>query len=181
MNFIKSRRSIRKYKDKPVPPKVVDKLLEAGQWAPSAMNRQPWQFVIITDKKIIRELSDKVKELGMKDSLLVKILLYAERFKSKEDTIFYNAPLLIMITANKKNQYARFDTGLAAQSMFLYAHSIGLGSCWIGFANFLNKEPAILKKLRIPEENELMAALIFGYPNEKPTRGRDKPVVLARF
>ncbi len=180
-SLIKSRRSIRKYLVKKVPDKIIDELIEVGTWAPSAMNRQPWEFVVITDKKVMKELSERVKELGLRDPALMKVSIYADRFKSKEDRIFYDAPLLILITANRRHSFAKFDTGLAVMNMMLYARALGLGSCWIGFANKLNEAKEILKKLRIPEENELLAALVFGYPDESPSSTREKPVILSRI
>ncbi len=60
---ISGRRSIRKYQDKPVPKEVVDKILNAGVWAPSGMNGQPWRFVVIQDRKTINKLSYRTKQI----------------------------------------------------------------------------------------------------------------------
>jgi nitroreductase len=60
------------------------------------------------------------------------------------------------------------DCGLAAENMFLEAYQLGLGSCFIGFANFLNQDPKLLAELGIPEDHDLLAPLIFGYPAESP-------------
>ena len=70
------------------------------------------------------------------------------------------------------------DCGLAAQNMFLAAYQAGLGSCFIGFAAFLNQDPKVLTEIGIPEDHELVAPLIFGYPNETPVSKSREPKVL---
>lgn len=165
---IKGRRSVRKYEDRTVPKEVIDKLLEAGVSAPSGMNAQPWRFVVIENKDTIKRLSQRTKDLLIKgqwpDSL-------KESLKLEKDVIFYDAPLLILMCV-PKNEVMRtvnlLDCGLAAENMFLKAYQEGLGSCFIGFACFLNQNPALLAEVGIPEDHELIAPLIFGYPAQKP-------------
>lgn len=164
------RRSIRKFEDKSVPKAVIDKLLEAGVWAPSGMNSQPWRFTVIENREIIDELSRRTKELVTKNMPLPENLQAA--FKSGKDVVFYGAPLLILISVNKKEEWKtinHLDCGLAAQNMFLAAYQAGLGSCFIGFAAFLNQDPKALAEVGIPEDHELVAPLIFGYPSETPS------------
>lgn len=166
-NCITGRRSVRKYQDKPVPKEVVDKILNAGVWAPSAMNDQPWRFVVIQDRKTINKLSDRTKQIASKLPVL------PEHFKSKEDVVFYGAPLVILISVPRREDSIRslniLDCGLAAQNMFLKAYEEGLGSCFIGFAEFLKQDPSILEEIGINKDMELLASLIFGYPADSPT------------
>ena len=166
---ITGRRSVRKFQDKPIPKEVVDKILNAGVWAPSGMNGQPWKFVVIQDRKIINKLSDKTKQITSTLPMPPKVL---EISRSKEDVVFYGAPLLILISVNKSKDPIRsmniLDCGLAAQNMFLKAYEEGLGSCFIGFADFLNMDPSILEEVGISKDLELIAPLIFGYPAESP-------------
>jgi nitroreductase len=181
MNLLKSRRSVRSYKPEPVPKEVIDKILEAGTWAPSAMNRQPWKFVVVTDRKLINELSENVKKIMLKNDTIMKVARFAERFTAQKDLVFYGAPLLIFVVG-EENDWMAFDTGLAAENMFLYARSEGLGSCWIGFSHQLNKDPEVLKKLKIPKNHQIYGALIFGYPAEKwHEKDRKKPEILSKF
>ena len=166
---ITGRRSIRSYKDKAVPKDVINMILEAGSLAPSGMNGQPWRFTVIEKRGIINDLSRRTKEMVMQSMRLPENLLAA--FKSDKDVVFYGAPLIILISVAKKEEWRTvnlLDCGLAAQNMFLAAYQAGLGSCFIGFAAFLNQDPKALAEIGIPEDHELMAPLIFGYPNETP-------------
>ena len=163
------RRSIRKFEDKSVPKAVIDKILEAGIWAPSGMNSQPWRFTVIENREIINKLSRRTKEIVAKSMPLSENLQAA--FKSDTDMIFYGAPLLILISVKKKEEWRTInllDCGLAAENMFLSAYQAGLGSCFIGFAAFLNQDTETLAEVGIPEDHELIAPLIFGYPSETP-------------
>ncbi|MBU4341545.1 MAG: nitroreductase [Candidatus Altiarchaeota archaeon] len=166
---IAGRRSIRAYKDEPVSKEIVDKIIGAGAWAPSGMNTQPWRFVVIENRATINKLSQRVKEilLGMEWPDEIK-----ERFRSEEDAIFYGVPLLILVCVEKKEPSWRdvnlLDCGLAAENMFLAAYQEGLGSCFIGFGNFLNQDPNLLAEVGVPKDHELMAPLIFGYPVDIP-------------
>jgi nitroreductase len=164
------RRSIRKFEDKSVPKAVIDKILEAGVWAPSGMNSQPWRFTVIENREVINKLSRRTKEIVAKNMPLSETLQSA--FNSDTDVIFYGAPLLILISVKKKEEWRTInllDCGLAAQNMFLSVYQAGLGSCFIGFAAFLNQDTKTLAEIGIPEDHELIAPLIFGYPSETPT------------
>ena len=166
---IEGRRSIRSYRDISVPVEIINKLLNAGIWAPSGMNFQPWHFTVIENRKIIDKLSRRTKELVTKNLPLPERL--KEAFKSDKDVVFYGAPLLILISVQKKEDWRTvnlLDCGLAAENMFLTAYQAGLGGCFIGFAAFLNQDPEALADIGIPEDHELIATLIFGYPNETP-------------
>jgi nitroreductase len=162
---ILGRRAIRDYEDKPVSDAVIQKILKAGAMAPSAMDSQPCRFIIITDKKKIREFSDKVKD---KVGILGFGARLAERMKIKEDVIFYGAPLLILIVAEKGSEWTKIDCALAAQNMMLRAYDLGLGSCFIGFATFVKDDKELLKGLGIKDSQEIICPLIFGYPKSWP-------------
>ncbi|NYT01672.1 MAG: nitroreductase family protein [Methanosarcinales archaeon] len=175
---IKGRRSIRRYRDQPVPRAAVDKLLEAGVYAPSGMNIQPWRFVVIQNKETIQLLSRKTKELLLGMPWPENLL---KAFSSEEDTIFYGAPLLILIAVKRIEEWKTvnlLDTGLVAENMFLQAYQDGLGSCFIGFGSVLNQDPQLLAQMGVPEDHELLGCLIFGYPAQSPsTRPREARVL----
>ena len=174
LKAIRERRSIRKYGTKPVPKEIIGKLLSAAAMSPSAMDRQEWEFTVVTDRKTISVLSGCVKR---QMSIIGYAQRFAERFTSRKDLIFYSAPLLIIVTAPKGNEWAHINCGILAQTMFLAAHSLGLGSCYIGFARTLNKDSEALKLLGIPGSREIVAPLIFGYAAEKKPVPQREPKI----
>jgi nitroreductase len=172
------RRSVRAYEEKPVEKDKIEAVLEAGIWAPSGMNKQPWKFVVIEDRQKIKMLSEATKEI-------LKSMDFPDNFRgmlsSEKDLVFYDAPLLILVCIEVDEEWksvSLLDCGLAAQNMFLKAYDLGLGSCFIGFGNFLNGRPEILSEVGIPEGHELVAPLIFGYPDEEPEpKAREKRIL----
>lgn len=174
---IRGRRSVRTYEDKPVPKELIEAVIEAGTWAPSGMNRQPWRFVVIENRELIKYISDETKKII--GEMMPEM---AGQFESKEDIVCYNAPVLILICAETDRQWGQvniLDSVLAAQNMFLKAYELGLGSCYMGFISYLNAKPEVMRKAGVPEGYELMVPLILGYPKRKPGPGkRNKPVIL---
>ncbi|MFC1800588.1 nitroreductase family protein, partial [Nanoarchaeota archaeon] len=175
INTIRTRRSIRAYHDKPVPKETIKQLIDCARHAPSAMNAQPWNFIVIQKKKLIKELSERVKHNGSKYLKLWPLTGFISRafwkktFRhhirpfmiSKHDTIFYNAPCIILITA-KPTLNSNLDCSCAAENLMLAAHSLKLGTCWIGFARFLDKDRKTYKKLTIPKGHKTIATIILG-------------------
>lgn len=150
-----------------MPKKKIDAVLEAGVWAPSGMNQQPWRFAVIEDKKVIGKLSNETKKI-----LLTKEFAkgYAQMLHSDTDMVFYDAPLLILVCVKRNTEWKDvnlLDCGLAAQNMLLKAYELGLGSCFIGFGNFLNEKPDVLEKAGVPEGYDVIAPLIFGFAQEQ--------------
>ena len=166
LEAIKSRRAIRSYEDKPVPDSAIQTILEAATYAPSAINVQPWKFTLVTNKAEMKNLSDIAKpgliralpDVG--DEGLVGL---KKRLSNPNYNIFYNAPLLIFVSG-VKSPYAVYDCSMAAQNMMLAAYTLGIGSCWIGTAVPAANDPKIKQSLGIPEDHDVHAAVIFGYP-----------------
>jgi nitroreductase len=162
MEIIKKRRSVRKYLDKPLPEKIVKEIMEAARYAPSAKNAQPLEYKVIKNKELMRRLSDCISE-GLKGS--------SYSLKAPPNVrlnFFYNAPLLLIITAPKDNSFAVSDGAIAVDHMMLYTTSIGLGSCFIGMAKLIMKSPELLKELNIAEDRTIVAAVVCGYPDGWP-------------
>ena len=182
---IKERRSIRKYKDKAIPKKLIAEIIEAGRYAPSSHNSQPWRFVVITNKKKIKELSNNVKDwfrkrislgffVGIFNRKLNEELKVAKKRLVDQDLFFYDAPLLVIISA-KPGRFTEKDCSLAAQNMMLAARSLGIGSCWIGFADMvINKKRKLMTELGIPQGYKIYAHLIFGYPIKFPEKAKER-------
>ncbi len=146
---IRGRRSIRSYIDKEIPWDHLKLVLEAGLWAPSGSNLQPREFILITDKDVIRAVK------------LVSPGLYG------------NPQAIIVLCYNKKialkggrlgELMAVMDTAMAAQNMMLMAYSLGIGSCPILSFN----KQALKKILDIPDHVEPVMLLSLGYPKEWP-------------
>lgn len=139
LDFLKRRRSIRSYQDKMIPDSEINMILEAARWTPSASNKQPWEFIIIKDREIIKALSN--------------IAFYGK--------FLANAPVAIAIVG-KVSINPRFyfqDTTLASMSIILMAWSLGIGTCWIGS---LKRERA-KEILNIEKNDYLLTVLPLGY------------------
>jgi nitroreductase len=160
---IYQRRAVRKYKDQPVDKVLIDQIIDAGRMAPSAMNRQLWKFYVLTDRKLINSLSPLIVTVAN------KILSWAPGIDHSKtaDIIFHNAPVVIFITAPKKNQWAVLDIGMCCQNMMLAATSLGLDTCPIGLAKFLEKTDKI-SILGMSSSEQIQLALIVGYGDETP-------------
>ncbi len=162
LKAIKSRRSIRKFKDRPIAENLVNEILEAGRWAPSGLNNQPWRFITVQDRETIKNISQFTK--------YGKVIL--------------DAPLLIAVFLDNAESYNRTKdlqaAGSCIQNMLLACHSLELGACWMG--EILNKHAELEKFLGVGRNTELMAVLAIGYPDEKATgeRVRLKDLVLRR-
>lgn len=174
---IKGRRSVRAYTDEPVSKEQIEAVLEAGTWAPTGMHREPWKFVVIEDKQLIKYVSDETK-------ILVQQMMpqLSKQFSTKADIVCYDAPALILVCAEKDEQWANInllDSVLATQNMFLKAYELGLGTCYMGFVNFLNNKPEALKKIGVPENCAMMVPFIIGHPKVAQGTGkRNRPVIL---
>lgn len=174
---IKGRRSVRAYTDEPVSKEHIDSVLEAGVWAPTGMNRQPWKFIVIENKELIKYVSDETK-------LAIQKMMpdMAKQFQTEADIICYDAPVLVLVCAQSDKRWGNIsllDSVLAAQNMFLKAYEIGLGTCYMGFVQFLSSKPDVLKKMGVPEGYEIMVPFILGHPKTKQGAGkRNKPNVL---
>lgn len=177
---IYERRAVRKYTDQAVSKEFIEKVLDAGRMAPSAMNKQPWKFYIVTSKEDIKLFSGEIVKAGMKsltEMSLKKVvnavvssithLSHGIDFLKAKDPVFHEAPVVIFITSPKENEWAALDIGMCAQNIMLAAKSLGLDSCPIGFGKFVEKTKDY-PKLHIPETEQVQIAIIIGYGDENP-------------
>ncbi len=163
LKTIYQRRAVRQYKDKPVDKALIGQIIDAGRMAPSAMNRQPWKFYVLTNKEQIRSLSPTIVKVAN------KVLSWVHGMDSSKttDIIFHNAPVVIFITAPKNNRWAALDVGMCCQNMMLAARSLGLDTCPIGLAKFLEKTDKV-SILGMSSSEQIQLALILGYGDEDP-------------
>lgn len=165
LQAIRERRAVRDYASEPVSADMIYQLISSASWAPSAMNEQPCHFTVITDEDLLDEISVKAKAWLLKNmwsmprSALFRDLLNDEKFH-----LFYHAPALILISAPSWGQWVTEDCTLAAQNMMLTATSLGLGSCWIGFAQGWLNTPQARDLLNLSAQNLCVAPIVIGHP-----------------
>lgn len=157
--FIYRRRSIRKFTDQPIEPEKITELLKAAMAAPTAMNTQPWQFVVVTEEELLKKIRNT--------------LVFGKM----------NAPLAIVVCGNmgvfNKRLTGKFwvqDCSAATQNILLAASALGLGSVWCGVHPIHTFEHRISQVLSLPAEVTPLNVIYIGYPaEEKPARTQYDP------
>jgi len=203
---VMGRRSIRQYRNKPVPREVIEEILDLARYSPTASNTQNVAYTIVTDSTLLRRVSKRIFNMGVRTDKVLKgrpgkYLLkafektgvgqtisrymsmfdyYKEQSESGRDYILHNAPALILIHAPRKANFACDNCNIAATNIANYAYSLGLGACFIGFITMtLRYDRALKKILNIPAGHKVFASLIIGYPAYPYTNSpaRKKPDV----
>jgi nitroreductase len=206
VRLMASRRSCRNYRDKAVPREMLEDLVKIGVTAPSGTNSQQWTFTILPSRESVLELGQqiglffrRVNRLAQRRWLrkLLKWIgknqlenYYREHYQSvkaaledweryKRDRLFHGATALIVVGSKPGGSCPMEDAMLATQNILLAAHSMGLGSCLIGFAvEAMQNDPSIQRYLKIPDEEKVIAVVALGYPDEtyQTLTGRKKIV-----
>ncbi|HOV79965.1 MAG TPA: nitroreductase [Bacillota bacterium] len=163
---IRTRRSVRKYRSEPLPERTVRELIELAVWAPSGMNGQPWAFVVVEDGEYMKGLSGRAKKflLDRIDKSGGRYERYTGVLSDPAFDIFYGAPVLVLIYGDRSHLTYICDCSMAALNLMLAARDRGIGSCWIGFATGIGNTPEVKAELKVPEEYELVAPVVLGYP-----------------
>jgi nitroreductase len=167
MDIIKKRMSIRAYQEKALPDNILNSILEAAKNAPTARNTQQLEYKVITNRELTKKLSDRILVVLQKEMAAMPNRPPMPPMPARPN-LFYNAPLLIIITGPKDNGWIDSDAALAVQNIMLYATSLDLGSCFIGMARLLEKDAEMLKELHIADNQKIAASVVVGYPDEKP-------------
>ena len=150
LQAIKERRSIRKYSEEPISEDQLNQILEAGRWAPSRGNGQPWKFIVLDDGDIRKELAEVIP---------------AGKFLAQ-------APQGTAVVVDPEiSKHPEQEGAAAIQNILLAAHALGLGTCWISVHGTDWAETAA-KVLGIPDEEWLISVVSIGYPAEAPKKGR---------
>jgi nitroreductase len=148
-DILLTRRSIRKYKTLEIEEDKMEAILKAAQYAPSAVNKQPWHFIVIDD----REIFEKIMEIHPNAKMLS------------------SANKAVLVCGDEELQhgdgYWIADCGAATQNMLLAAHSLGLGSCWIGVYPREQRMEHISKLFSLPSHVKPFALVSLGYPDEE--------------
>jgi nitroreductase len=158
LDVVKHRRSIRQFLDRPVERDKIMMCLEAARLAPSAVNSQPWKFIVVDDPQIKKKLCDSAF------SGIYSINAFARK-----------APVIVVVVSERANylaqvggifrdtRYYLIDVGIATEHFVLQAEELGLGTCWIGWFN----EQAVKKILSIPGDKKLYIVVALGYSDPK--------------
>ncbi len=155
---------MRSYLPQKIPPEAINQVLEAARWAPSGLNNQPWRFVVITSE----EKKNQIKKF------------------TTDSHIIEQASCLIIVLLDKESSYNRtkdlMAIGACIQNMLLLAHSLNLGTCWLG--EILNRRKEVERALNLSERYEMVAAVTLGYPTpeeRKSTRRHLEELILKEY
>jgi len=194
---ILERRSVRKYRKKQVPEKLVRRVLEAGRYAPSAGNYQPWAFLVVRDGGLLDEMEASIRQqaraakllldwrtspLGLASRGLARTLTrlmpnkmhptpFTALFLIADGKLkaFHGAPTVILLLKDRRGVgKPDVDIGICGQNMVLAAHSLGLGTCWVGFVELIKHSPKWKRRLGIGYPYELSEGIALGYPVGRP-------------
>lgn len=156
IDIILNRRSVREFNDRPISKEEINKILNAGRWAPSGLNNQPWRFIVIRDPETILKLSEC----------------------THYSIIIEGAPLLIAAFLDTENSYNRTKDvqaiGASIQNMLLACCDLGLGAVWLG--EILKQNEKVNSILHCPPELDLMAVLAIGEPAPGKRTSSRKPL-----
>ena len=172
LEAIQKRRSVRSYEDKPVPKEMVNSIIEAANQAPSAMNSQPWRFVVVEDpavkKKLLGAAMPHAKKIleSVKDADPERYAQIMKRYNELPDPIYYSAPSVLFVIGS--GRYADHSCPLACENAMLAAYSLGIGSCWVGFGSMVTDDPEVIGALDLGKDEKIYGPIILGYPKVFP-------------
>lgn len=183
LEFIKSRRSTRRYTETMVEAEKIEQVVEAGRFAPSGGNSQTTHFIVIKSKKVLDELKELVQQefakMEVEPGMYRSIVSSITASKKGGYSFHYNAPVLIL-TANQKDYGNNIaDCSCALENMMLMANHLDLGSCWINQLKWLNTNDIInnyLFDLGLEDSERVYGALALGYANTKDGMPERKPL-----
>ena len=168
LKCIRERRTTRRFKPEQIKEEELQAIIEAGLYAPSGENVQPWNFTVIQNRELIDEIDFEVKEVFKQSD--VEILRKAGLNENYIPT--YGAPTVILVSGLNDNYYTDVDCAAATQNMLLGAQSLGIASCWCAAASMVfqgeNKD-AFRAKLNIPENYTPSYAVLLGYSDNTPS------------
>ncbi len=184
LEAIQARRSIRKYTDEPVPPEMIDRLLEAARAAPSTSNTQSWKFKVITDPQIRARIKDVAygQKFVARAPVIIACCLDLDAFKEKGKQTLklvlsgaVRPSMEMILRAARGGKDGEFspervvvngtiNVAIATEHIVLAATALGLGTCWIRAFD----APAVQEILAIPEGLTIVCLLTIGYPDQSP-------------
>ena len=162
---IKNRRSVRLFEHKPIPKNILEKIINAGNAAPSGMNTQNWRFAVVQNPSVRRKFAEvtlpKYRE-WLKNAPETVKNLRAEIDKKVEDPVYYSAAAVIFVIG--RGMVKDLDCPMVCQNMMLAAHSLGVGSCWVYMGQLALTDPEVCSIIDVKEGESVYGPIIFGYP-----------------
>jgi nitroreductase len=152
LDFLLDRRSIRRYTGQRIEQGTLEAILRAAMYAPSAVNRQPWHFVVVEDRSVMERIMEVHPHAGMLSAASHAIIVCGDEHLQHGDG------------------YWVVDCGAATQNILLAAHLLGLGSCWVGLHPREDRKSAIASLLGLPAHVKPFALVALGYPAEQKPR-----------
>jgi nitroreductase len=180
LEALRDRRAVRHYTDRLLDETTIKTLLDYAIQAPSAVNSQPWSFVVIQKKSLLDEISVEAKKIMAQNLRWKSEAKHVQnRTLDPDFNIFYNATTLIIICAYKEEPARDIDCYLASENLMLAAHGMGLGTCPIGLAWDALRTDDMKQKIGIPKCYNPVLPIIVGYPaGITPRTLRNPPQIL---
>jgi len=150
IDLLMTRRSIRKYAERPVNNELIEELIKCGMYAPSACNKQPWYFVVIKERRTLDEIADFHPNAKMLKNAPCAILVCGDEIKAHDKS------------------YWPVDCSAATQNILLAAHARGMGACWLGIYPREERVEKMKKIVGLPEHIHAFALISLGFPAETP-------------
>jgi len=176
LKVINSRRSIRKFKKEQISGSVLQDIVNAGLYAPNAMNQQKWHFTVIQNKALLDRMVNIIKQNIMNSGIDFLI----QRASAPDYHTFHHSPAVILISGDEKSPFIQISCGAAAQNLALASESLHIGSCIITSSAFLftsEKSDELKRELGIPEGYNHICTIALGYKEGEipsvPPRNKD--------
>lgn len=178
IEVIKRRRSIRKYKPDQIPDSALEAIMECALLAPNAMNQQKWHFTVIQNKQLLERITEVARENLLKSGSERMV----HRASDPNFSPFFNAPTVVIVSADSQARFAQIDCALAAENIALAAESLGIGSCVMTSPELIfqsEKGRDLLKELEIPEGYGHVCTVTLGYSDGErpPVKPRNEDVI----
>jgi nitroreductase len=182
LKAIAERRAVREYTAAKVPKDTLLKIIEAANQAPSAMNSQPWRFVVVEDgdfhQKLLRAAIPNAKRMlePFREINPERYEMIMQRYKELPDPVYYSAPVIIFVIGS--GIFAGLSCPLACENLMLAAYSLGLGSCWVHFGSLVTDDEEIKKVLELSEDEKIFGPIVIGYTENFPQSPPKKEPVI---
>ncbi|MBW1849753.1 MAG: nitroreductase family protein [Deltaproteobacteria bacterium] len=179
--LLEKRRSVRDFEDKNVPLDLIKEIINDSIKAPNASHKQPWSFLIVNNKDMMKRISDASKKTliaGIEKDPNSPMKGYAEVLRDENFNVFYNAPCMVGIVGRIKGATIAYDCALLACYFMLSATARGLGTTWVAQGAEV-RNPELLNEIGLSEGYRIHAPIILGYPKSiPPMPERKEPNIL---